>query len=54
MEIRKECERIYEDTVMLRRKLHQHPEIGMELKETSDIVCQELGKLGISYKRLGD
>jgi amidohydrolase len=54
MEIRKECERIYEDVVTLRRELHQHPETGMELKETSDIVCQELDRSGISYRRLGD
>ncbi|MBR4461514.1 MAG: amidohydrolase [Erysipelotrichaceae bacterium] len=54
MDIRKECERIYEDVVTLRRKLHQHPEIGMELKETSDIVCSELDKLGVPYRRLGD
>ena len=54
MEIRKRCEEIYEDVVKIRRKLHQHPEIGMELKETVDIVCEELDRLGINYRRLKD
>ena len=54
MDIRKECERIYEDVVTLRRKLHQHPETGMDLKETCDIVCDELDRLGVAYRRLDD
>ena len=54
MEIRKRCEEIFEDVVAIRRKLHQHPEIGLELKETADIVCEELEKLGITYKRFED
>ena len=54
MEIRKQCEEIYDDVVRLRRRLHQHPEIGMDLKETSNIVCEELERWGIAFRRLGD
>ena len=33
----------------LRRKLHQHPEIGFDLTETLAIVKKELDDIGVSY-----
>ncbi|WP_226674678.1 M20 family metallopeptidase [Mesobacillus jeotgali] len=35
----------------LRRKLHSEPEVSWEEYKTTDIVCEYLDQLGISYKR---
>ena len=44
----------FEEVVKIRRKLHRIPELGMDLKKTSDLVCEELDQSGISYTRYGD
>lgn len=35
----------------IREKLHSIPEIGFEEFKTSELICQELDKLGIEYER---
>ena len=45
----KEAEAIKEDLIRWRRHLHQIPELGLRLPETSSYIQGELDKLGISY-----
>ena len=52
MEIRKLCEEIFDDVVDIRRKIHRYPEVGMECEKTIDLICAELEKYSVSYKRL--
>ncbi|KAL9247567.1 hypothetical protein vseg_020985 [Gypsophila vaccaria] len=40
----------YEWMVRIRRKLHEKPELGFEEVETSRVIRDELGKLGINFK----
>lgn len=47
----KECKDLQEYIVGLRRDLHQIPELGLNLPETSDYVAAELDKLNIPYVR---
>lgn len=46
-----ECKDLQDYIVGLRRDLHQIPELGLNLPETSDYVAAELDKLGIPYVR---
>ena len=43
---------ISEETIEYRRDIHQHPEPSMEEFRTTDRICEELDKLGVSYKRM--
>lgn len=45
----KEAASIKEDMVSWRRYLHQHPELGLDLPETSKYIQEQLEKLGISF-----
>lgn len=36
--------------VGLRRRIHEHPELGYEEFETSKLIREELDKMGVSYK----
>lgn len=47
----KECKDLQEYIVGLRRDLHQIPELGLNLPETSDYVAAALDKLNIPYVR---
>ncbi len=40
--------------VQIRRELHQHPELSLQEKWTSERICQELDKLNIPYVIVGD
>jgi amidohydrolase len=40
-----------ERLVAIRRQIHANPEIGYQENETADLVCGELDKLGIPYRR---
>lgn len=46
-----DCKDLQEYIVGLRRDLHQIPELGLHLPETSDYVAAELDKLNIPYVR---
>lgn len=46
-----ECKNLQEYIVGLRRDLHQIPELGLNLPETSAYVAAELDKIGIPYVR---
>ena len=41
------AEAIQDDVVAIRRRIHRHPEIGLDLPRTQAVVLEELAKLGI-------
>lgn len=42
---------VMDDVIKWRRDLHQIPEIGVDLPQTSEYVCKQLDNMGVSYKR---
>ncbi len=44
----------FAEIIKIRRHLHTIPELGMELKKTSDYVCEQLSISGIPYERFGN
>ena len=48
----KEAKNIEEDIIKWRRDLHQIPELGLELPNTSKYVQNQLDKMGIAYKTM--
>lgn len=51
MDIRKLAKDVLDEVIVWRRHLHQIPEIGVDLPETSAYVCEQLDKMGISYEK---
>lgn len=51
MSMWQECKGLQDYIVDLRRRLHQIPEVGMDLPKTQAMIAAELDKLGISYKK---
>ncbi len=47
----KQSKNLYEYVVNIRRKIHSHPELGMQEFKTSQLICEELDKMGIPYKK---
>ena len=45
------CKSLQNDLVALRRRFHQIPELGEDLPETQALLCAELDKMGIPYKK---
>lgn len=43
------CEYI-SDIILIRRDIHKHPELGMEVNRTSEIVADELKKIGLEVQ----
>ena len=50
MDIRQYVDDVYEHVVELRRKIHRHPETGMENPVTSKLIQDELDRIGIPYR----
>ncbi|MCJ7855637.1 M20 family metallopeptidase [Lachnospiraceae bacterium NSJ-143] len=48
--LRKQCEEVQDYVVKTRRKLHQIPELGINIPKTTEFICNELDKMGIPYK----
>lgn len=47
----RECEKLQDYIVGIRRGLHEIPETGFDLPETRAFICAELDKLGLTYKK---
>jgi amidohydrolase len=45
------AEAILPDVVAIRRRIHRHPEIGLDLPVTQHLVVEELAKLGLEGRR---
>ena len=45
---------IFDDAVKVRRHLHENPEVGFELPETTKLVKSKLDEFGIAYENVGD
>lgn len=48
-----ESRRIKEQIVCWRREIHRHPEVGLALPHTAEIVERVLTQLGLEPKRTG-
>ena len=46
-----ECKALQDYIVGIRRTLHQIPELGTDLPKTQAVICAELDKLGIEYRK---
>jgi amidohydrolase len=44
------AEAIQDDIVAIRRRIHRHPEIGLDLPRTQAVVLEELSRLGIDAR----
>ncbi len=43
--------RYFQDTIGIRRHLHQHPELSKQEEQTAAFICDTLDRFGISYKK---
>lgn len=50
-DIRNRARELQDYVVAFRRDIHQHPEASLQEFRTTDRICEELDKLGISYRR---
>jgi N-acetylcysteine deacetylase len=48
--MRSKAEAIANDIIAIRRELHRQPELGYQEVRTAQLVCQQLDRLGISYR----
>ena len=53
MDYLKRSEELFEETVENRRHLHQTPELGLELPETTAFIMEKLTEMGYDPKRCG-
>jgi metal-dependent amidase/aminoacylase/carboxypeptidase family protein len=42
------AEALLPEVVAIRRRIHRHPEMGLQLPVTQAVVVEELGKLGLT------
>ena len=52
--ILKEAEALQDELVCNRRWLHQHPEVGLHLPETTAYVKSRLDEMGVAYQEICD
>jgi hippurate hydrolase len=52
-ELREEAEKALPDAIRLRRRLHAHPELGLELPKTQQAVLEALAGLGLEIETGG-
>ena len=52
--ILKEAKALQEELVANRRWLHQHPELGLHLPETTAFVKSKLDEMGVAYQEICD
>jgi len=53
MDYLKRAKELFDETVVIRRRLHRIPEVSMELPQTSAYVMEQLTKLGYAPRRCG-
>lgn len=51
MDIKQRADELLDYVTVFRHDLHQHPELGLREFRTTDRICEELDKLGLSYTR---
>ncbi len=49
--LREQCKEASQYVIDMRRKFHQVPELGIHLPESQALICAELDKMGIPYRR---
>ncbi|HWE55095.1 MAG TPA: M20 family metallopeptidase [Acidimicrobiales bacterium] len=47
-ELRQETDRLMDDVVAIRRRIHAEPELGLELPRTQELVADELARIGLT------
>lgn len=52
--VRRLAEQNREYTVMIRRRIHQNPELGMREYKTAALIREELDNMGIAWKPVGE
>lgn len=50
-EIQQFASRYHQDTIEIRRHLHQHPELSKEEEKTADYICSTLSFYGIPFRK---
>ena len=53
-QLRERANALRDDLIALRREFHQYPELGLREYRTASRVEQELDKLGIAHRRVGE
>lgn len=49
--LREQCQELSQYIIEMRRKFHRIPELGIHLPQSQAIICEELDKMGIPYKK---
>ncbi len=52
MNVKELAHSVRDYVIEYRHELHMHPELSMQEFETTDRICRELDKMGVSYRRM--
>ena len=52
MDARQAAHAVNDYVIAYRRDIHRHPELSMKEFRTTDRICEELDKMGVSYRRM--